>query len=466
MSDSEVTGALKARPERLPLRIKLGFGVGDLGGNLFFTVIGFYLLNYLTESVGMAAGLAGTALMIGKVWDAVTDPAVGYISDRTRSRFGRRRPYMAAGAIVTMVFMVLMFTNMGITDQTALFVYVAVIYCLLNTGYTLINIPYGALTPELTADFDERTVLNGYRMSFAVVGTLIGAAAVVPLVGIFGGGDRGWALTGSLMGVIIALTTMITVVTVREKLGEPVKEAVNVIRSYLQVLRMREFLTALIPWSLHITGVNVIQASLLYYFQYIYKAPGMFSFALLFLLVGSLIFIPIWVKVSEKIGKKRSYNIGMLIFAGAVLVFFALGAELPVGFSFVIMGIAGIGFATQYVMPFAIVPDVVEFDYAENGRRREGVFYGMWTFMSKIGQAFAIALSGWVLALSGYQEATAAVPEPTQSASAILGIRLLTGPIPAAFFLLGVLVLTAYPITREAYDGIMLRIKERGEENG
>ncbi|MEE8440718.1 MAG: MFS transporter, partial [Spirochaetia bacterium] len=141
---------LADRPDKLSRKTKLGFGVADLGGNLFFTIGGFYFLNFLTESLGLAAGLAGTALMIGKIWDAVTDPAVGYLSDRTHTRWGRRRPYMAVGAVFLLIFMVLMFTNPRIQSDRLLFVWVVVIYCLLNTAYTLINSPYSALTPELT----------------------------------------------------------------------------------------------------------------------------------------------------------------------------------------------------------------------------------------------------------------------------------------------------------------------------
>ncbi|HUX21965.1 MAG TPA: MFS transporter, partial [Spirochaetia bacterium] len=147
----------------LPLRTKLGFGICDLGGNLFFTIVGFYLLYFMTDVVGLAAGLAGTALMIGKIWDAVTDPAVGALSDRTTTRWGRRRPYMFVGAILLFLFMIVMFINPHLASQGALFVWVAIMYCLLNTAYTLVNIPYGALTPELTDDFNERTSLNGYR---------------------------------------------------------------------------------------------------------------------------------------------------------------------------------------------------------------------------------------------------------------------------------------------------------------
>ncbi|MBU8913438.1 MAG: MFS transporter [Spirochaetales bacterium] len=457
---------LADRPDKLSRKTKLGFGVADLGGNLFFTIGGFYFLNFLTESLGLAAGLAGTALMIGKIWDAVTDPAVGYISDRTHTRWGRRRPYMAVGAVFLLIFMILMFTNPRIQSDRLLFVWVVVVYCLLNTAYTLVNIPYSALTPELTSDFDERTVLNGYRMSFAVVGTLIGAGAMLPLVAVFGGGSAGWTITGGIMGVIMAVTTMITVLTVKETLGAPVAQATNVIKSYIQVLGMKTFLLALLPWTFHITGVNIVQATMLYFFQNIYKSEGMFSIALLFLLVSSLGFIPVWVKISAKIGKKKSYNIGMLIVAAAVLVFTGFGPSLPIWFSFIIMALAGIGFATQYVMPYSIVPDIIEYDFAENGTRREGVFYGMWTFASKIGQAFGIALTGWVLAAFAYQQPTDAIAEPVQSAGAITGIRILMGPIPAIFFVAGVIVLSFYPITREVYDQIMVKVRAREAANG
>ena len=124
------------------------------------------------------------------------------------------------------------------------------------------------------------------------------------------------------------------------------------------------------------------------------------------------------------------------------------------------MAVAGIGFATQYVMPYAIVPDIVEYDFAENGVRREGVLYGMWTFMSKIGQAAAVAINGWVLAAFGYREAVAGV-EMEQSASALFGIRLLVGPVPALFFVLGIAVLHFYPITNAYYATIKERVRER-----
>jgi GPH family glycoside/pentoside/hexuronide:cation symporter len=428
--------------------------------------MGFYLLNYLTDSFGLAAAAAGTAVALGKVWDAVTDPAVGYLSDRTRTRWGRRRPYMAVGAVFLFVFMILMFTNPGITSDSGRFAWALVVYCLLNTAYTLVNIPYGSLTPELTSDFDERTTLNGFRMSFAVVGTLIGAGLFLPLVGAFGGTSSGWAITGGIMGAIMAVATFITVFTVKEQLGAPLADQVKLVRSYFEVVRQKPFLTVLIPYALHMTGIAIIQASLIYYFRYIYEAEEQFVLALLCLLVSCLVFIPIWVRISRSVGKKRAYNAGMAIFAVAVIVFFFLGTSLPIWFAFVVFTVAGIGYSTNYVMPWSLVPDAVEYDFAENGRRREGIFYGMWTFVSKLGSAFGLGLTGWVLGVFSYVEPALVSGDPVQPASAILGIRLLTGPIPALFFLGGIVVLGFYPITREAYEQIMRKVEEREREAG
>lgn len=148
---------------RLPLKVKLGYGVCDLGGNLYFTVMAFLLLNFLTDTVGLGAGLAGTVIMIGKVWDAATDPVVGYLSDHSRSRWGRRRPWLLWGAVPLWLAMAVMFTDPGLATQAGRFAWALGAFCLLSAAYMAVNIPYSALTPELTQDFHERTALNGYR---------------------------------------------------------------------------------------------------------------------------------------------------------------------------------------------------------------------------------------------------------------------------------------------------------------
>lgn len=427
---------------KLSLKTKVSYGICDLGGNLFFTVMGFYLLNFLTDKVLLGASLAGAALLIGKLWDAVSDPLTGYLSDRTNHKMGRRRPYILWGSISCFFFMILMFTKPPFSSQTALFLWAALVFCLVNTAYTLINIPYSALTPDLTNDYQERTVLNGYRMSFAVVGTFIGAGIVLPLVS-----AAGWSGAGAVLGFIIMVTALVTVFGIKEKPFSGIKQKSNFLKTNLMALKSPVFRKALIPWTCHTTGITIIQSSLIYFYKYIHGDEGKFQLALVFLLGSSLLFIVVWVKVSEKIGKKLSYNIGMGIFAGAVLLFFLIGAE-NLTLSFVCMAIAGIGLAAQYVMPYSIIPDIVDYDHVKTGERKEGVFYGIWMFASKLGQAFALFLSGKILDIFGY------VPGQTQSASSILGIRILAGPIPLVFFIAGIIVLAFYPLTKEKYQEI------------
>jgi GPH family glycoside/pentoside/hexuronide:cation symporter len=274
------------------------------------------------------------------------------------------------------------------------------------------------------------------------------------------------------MGIIIMVTALITISVVPEKKLPPrvatpggtsdggVRE---VFQSYGQVLSQKPFLTALFPWTLHVSGVSIIQASLLYYFEHIYGNKNAFTLALLILLVSAMVFIPFWVAISKRIGKRASYNIGMLTVAGAILLFFLFGPTLGVPFAYIIMFVAGFGLSTHYVMPWAILPDVVEYDYAENGTRREGVYYGMWTFASKIGQAFSIAMSGWILAAFHYQAPGENGVAVAQSALTKLGIRILTGPLPIIFFIAGVVVLSFYPITAAAYKEILRKVRLREE---
>jgi GPH family glycoside/pentoside/hexuronide:cation symporter len=444
-----------AETKRLSLGTKLGFGVCDVGGNLFVTVLGFYLLNFITDNLLLGAGLAGTALLVGKIWDATIDPPIGTLSDRTRSRLGRRRPWMLAGAISILVMMTLMFTNPHIASQGLLFVWVLVVYILMVSAYSIISIPYGALTPELTKDYDERTSLNAFRMSFAVVGTFVGTQAVGPVRALFANPDHGWIAVGAVMSVVISITALITFFTVKEpkRAAEEASEQQGWLKSYAAALKNKPFVLALLTYMLHMMGTNIVQAGLIYYYKYIVwnangaaEAQTEFQFALIFFIVAAFLFIFIWAAISKRIGKKLTYNLGMGLFALAVLSVFFLAPGRGAWFMRALMFIAGIGYSTNYVMPYAIIPDTVELDYAENGVRREGVFYGLFNFVQQVGVAFALALNGWVLLGFGY------VPNAAQGALSKLGIRLLVGPIAAVFVVIGIVVLSFYPITKKYYE--------------
>ncbi len=432
----------------LSLKEKLGFGVCDLGGNALFTIMAFWLMNYLTDTVGLAASLAGTALMIGKIWDAVTDPLMGYISDRTKTRWGRRRPYIFIGGILVFIAMVWMFTNPQITDENLLFYWTIGVYCFLNLGYTIVNIPYSSLTPELTSDYNERTILNGYRMSFAVVGTLIGAGAVLPLLGLFTDRNAGFSMIGVIFGLIILIVSWITFFSVNEPpFDTAAQPKMSVLRSYWEALKNIPFLLILFPWVLNMTAITIVSGMLIYYFKYIYQAAESTTLALLILLLTAMVFIPVWVLISKTLGKKNCYAAGMFIIALTCIIFFFFGHSLGLNFGLILMFLAGIGLSTTYVFPWSIVPDTIEYGYSKTGERHEGVYYGLWTLVSKTGQALAALLMGLILDFYRY------LPnEPFQAQEAIFGIRLLFGPIPAFIFIIATIIVLFYPIDAKRYQ--------------
>ncbi len=452
---------------KLSKKVMVGYGVCDLGGNLFFTAIGIWLMIYLTDTVGIDALWAGAIVAIGKIWDAVTDPVVGYLSDRTKSKMGRRRPYILFGSVPLFIAMIVLFTNpellASITwnpkdHQTLLFIWGVIAFCFLNTTYTVVNIPYSSLTPELTQDFHERSVLNGYRFGFAVIGTLLAAGAALPIINSFADRNIGFVAMGTIFGGIMMITALITFFSVKEPDVERKKLTAGFLETYLKVFKNKPYLIILFAYALHITAITVVMSVAAYYFKYLHGDENLTTIAMVILLVTAMVFIPVSILVSKKLGKKIVYAIGMLTFAFAMVVLFFIGHKFPVYVSFATMFVGGIGIGFTYVPPYAMLPDTVEYDYLISGERTEGAFYSIWTFMLKIGQALALGITGVVLHFTGYLEP---VGEEiiVQTDLAQFGIRLLIGPIGAFIFVMAVVVLYFYPINEERYNKILEEIK-------
>jgi glycoside/pentoside/hexuronide:cation symporter, GPH family len=441
---------------KLPLRVKIGFGIGDLGGNLFFTAMGFYSLIYLTDTVGLAAAVAGAAILIGKFWDAITDPMMGFISDRTRSRWGRRRPYFLFGAIPLLLSMWYFFSAPDYKNmQTAGFVWAALSLCLLNTAYTVVNIPYGSLTPELTKDFKERTSLNGFRFSFAVIGTILGAAIVLPIVGFAGDPRKGFSLVGLIFGIIMAATILTTFITVREaETKNTPRPKEKFFATFLVVFKNRTYMRLAAVYTMNLTGITFVQTMLVYYFKYIYKNESMTTIAMLLLLGVAMVCVPVSVLVAKRIGKKRTYQTALAILTVSCLAIFFFAHTLGMLFTLFVMVFAGVGIGFGYVPPFAMLPDVVEVDAVQTKTRKEGAYYGMWTFFSKIGVALTAALAGAFLSLAQF------VPNLIdQTSSALFAIRLMIGPIPAVIFVAGIFLMQRYALDEKSYDAIITQEK-------
>jgi len=444
---------------RLTVKQKLGFGIFDLGGNMLFTLMSFWALKYLTDTVGIAAIWAGTAVMIGKAWDAVTDPLMGYVSDRTLSRWGRRRVYLLFGSVPMLLSMIFFFTAPSYLPQSMHIAWAVIALIVLYSASTIINVPYASLTPELTSDYNEQSSLNGYRFGCAVFGTIAGAAAVQPLVQAFsrpGSADpltdqRGFSVMGLILGAVMMIVTLLTFLGTKEKKYR--KEDLpteGYISTFLAVFRNKPYILLLATYALHMTGICFLTTILAYYTENILKRSDITTIAMVLLLVTAMVFIPVSVLVSKKIGKKRTYQICFIVIASACALIYSLGHRMPVEFFLSVMVYAGIGVGFSYVAPFAMVPDVIEYEAAKTGQRKEGAYYGMWTFISKFGTALALFVSGHILELGGYisqaGEKTAIQPESVTSA-----IRTIIGPIPIVILVAAIVVIQFYPLDRKEY---------------
>jgi glycoside/pentoside/hexuronide:cation symporter, GPH family len=440
---------------KLSLGTKLGFGVCDLGGNLFFTFLGFYAIIYLTDTIGIPVAIAGAITMVGKLFDAAWDPVLGYLSDNTRTKWGRRRPYIIFGSVPLLLAMVFFCTNPRFANQGLLIAWGAVAFILLNMVYSVVNIPYSSLTPELTKDYNERSSLNGYRFMFAVVGTIIGGVAVQPILGAFGGangGDKslGFSMVGLIFGAIMAVTALITGFTVKEpKPSYEAKAEGGNLKAYLSVLKNRPYIIVLATYGLHIVGLTFLQIVIGYYFKYIYAQENLVPLVLGILLITAMVFIPVSVAVSKRIGKKRTYQICLFVLASASLILFFLGHVLGPKFFLGMMVYAGIGVGFGYMPPYSMVPDTIEIDALKTGLRKEGAFYGIVLLVSKVGAALAFLTTGLVLGAGGF------VANAVQVDSAKLAIRLAIGPLAACFLVAALVLVQFYPIDEKKYAEIM-----------
>jgi GPH family glycoside/pentoside/hexuronide:cation symporter len=448
------------KDNRLGVGLKIGFGAGEFSSSVFFTVTTVILLIFLTDNVGISASLAGTALLIGKLWDAVIDPVIGYLSDRTRTRMGRRRPWLLFAALPFAIAFAQMFRNPHLSTPTALFLWTALSFMALSTAYPCANIPYNSLLPDLTRDFNERTSVTGYKTVFAVAGTLIGAGAALPLIGLFPSKDAGYFGMGVIFAVLIIISVLSPFFTVKEPPLPTTVPKEGIFSSYRDAFGNKPFVLILVVWMLNTIGVGVVMATMIYYFKYIYLNEQLITPILLVLVITAVLFVPITVRLSEKIGKRETYIIGMSIAAVSIILFSLLGHIIGVVYSGVIIFFAGIGFSTHYVLPWSIVPDTIEYDYSRYGVRREGIFYGLWIFVIKVGGALSGFIVGLVLDSFGY------VPNLPQTELSLLGIRLLVGPLTAVFFIAANIVLWFYPINRKEYDRIMARISEMESAKG
>lgn len=446
--------------QRLSPGFKFRFALADLGFTTLRAAMDFFLLFYYTDVAGINPAIASSALLLGKLtWDAINDPLFGYLSDRTRSRLGRRRIWMLIAAVPLAIATWVQFSlPQGLTGPAA-FVVVLLTFWFKDTFVTMAIVPYNALGPELTRDYIERSGLALYRSGAAVVGYVLGAAGLTALVGVLRGVGfslpGGWSAAGGLYGLLMLATLLITALSVKEPpelAGQPSKTPA--LRGILICFKNRPFVLLLTVFMLSNFAFTAQAALFPYLIQYQLAMASQISSLLLTSLATTAIFLIPAKLLADRIDKGPAYALGLSIAAVTFILAYLLLPNEPTPLVYVVAVLLGLGFSFHWVIPYAMMPDVTEYDQRMTGERREGAYFGLSNFMTKFAIALGIAVPGWALDWFGY------VPNAVQTSSALFGIRFFYAIVPALFMLACVPILIRYPITRQSHAALIQELSD------
>lgn len=451
--------------ERLSLPTKVAYGFGDFGTAIVAALKGFFLLIFLTDVARLDPAAAGSILLLTKVWDAVNDPMVGWLSDRTQSRWGRRRPWILFGAIPFGLLFFLLWLTPELSP-TGKFWYYLLVALVGDAAFTVVNLPYTALTPELTQDYDERTRLNSFRFAFSILGGLLATVVHPLIVGAFATPQQGYTISALIFGVLITVPCFVVFFGTRERYVQPTSADERAAMPYWQQVRVafanRPYRFVISLYLLSWLALQLVQTVIIYFLTYYLRRADQIPVVLLAVQGASFIFLFVWSWLSQRLDKRLVYLIGASIW---LVVQMGLFFVTPDRFFMIIplAILAGAGVATAYLIPWAMMPDVIEYDELETGQRREGIFYGFMVFLQKACLALGIWFVGIVLSWAGYITPTDAVPQPVQPDNALAAIRLMMGPVPAVILAASLVVVYFYPITRSEHARIRAALAARGK---
>ena len=446
--------------EKLSFFTKLAFGAGDLGPAIVAAVNGFFLNAFLLDVAGLRPAAVGTIFLLAKIWDAVNDPIMGALTDRTKSRWGRRRPWLLFAAIP---FGLAFFLHWIVPplDDTGKFWYYLIVAILLDTAYTAINVPYAALTPELSHDYDERTSLSSFRFSFSILGGVLAAFFHTVIVGAFGNAYTGNAVSAAVWAFFIAAPNFITFAFTREvHFKEDRPKGPGFLEGLQIAFRNKAFVIVTLIYLLSWLSVQFVQNNLFLYVKYWIGAESQFGMLILAVQFSAFIFVLIWAKLSQRLGKQKVYYIGMSFWILVSFLLFAI-QQGQVTLIFILAVLAAAGVSISYLIPWSMLPDVIELDELETGQRREGIFYGFFVFLQKLGISLGIALSNYALELAGYINQVPGGPVPVQPPAALLSLRVFVSLVPVVILLISFAVVARYPITRQKHAEMRAELARR-----
>lgn len=441
---------------------KVAYGVGNLGQALFFNTVQTFLIFFYTDVVRLGPGLVGLAFAISYgVWNAINDPLIGVISDRTRTRWGRRIPYIAVGAPLTFLLFVLIWSpplgGTPLTDpsHTGIFLYFAVLIALFDLAYTAVSVAYTALFPEAFEDLEERTEVSIYRQVAAMIGTALGLAMMPVLVGALSerfGDLGGWTGAGVILGLIGGGAFGVALLGSRERKEVSAEEAMPFVAAFKETFTNRTFL-AFVGANLMICYIwSWLSAMVPFFTKYVIGAEEeQMSLIFVGMFVSSMAFYPLWRKIALRLGSKRTLGLAVTLFVVFLLpVLFVRNVPQAV----VMMLLVGAANSGITLVRDIVLSDVIDEDELHTGRRREGSYFGVNAFIERLVMVLIGGSTSVVLGLSGYNAELTAQPP-----SVALGIRLGMGLLPVVALAIFLAALRFYPLGKEQVVALRGRLE-------
>jgi GPH family glycoside/pentoside/hexuronide:cation symporter len=424
-----------------------------LSTSIPLAIVMFFQLYFLTDVAGLRPDLAGWSVGISRIWDAINDPLFGLLSDRLRTRWGRRRVLLLFGAVPLGLSFMLMWVVPPF-GQVGLAIYYAVAFIVFDTVFTLVHVGYNSLTPEMTSDYDERSSLNGYRMVFSISGTL-GAIILATVLGWYITDPRLlYGVIGLVLGLISIIPPLIVFSVTHERPAEELPEPLPMRQALRETLGNHPFRLVMGLYLLSWTAASILAAVLVYFANYYLGVPEQANYFVLVAQGSAILFIPLTVWLARRLDKRRAFIIGTATWIVVLLAIYSLSSGQTT-LAYLLAALSGAGIATAYVIPWAMVPDIIEYDQRRTGQRREGSYYAFASFFQKLATGAAIWAMGQALGWAGYITPTLGQPLPAQPPQAVQAIRFFAGPVPAILLVLAILCAWYYPITRQSHQALV-----------
>lgn len=437
--------------KKLTFRNYFSFGLGDYAFNLFFQGTTLFLFLFYTDVLGIEVSTAGTIFLIATVWDAITDPLMGHWAGKTRSRWGRYRPYLLLASIPLGLSYMMMFYNIALTGTT-LVIWALVWQMLFRTFFTLGNIPYSSLSSEMTYDSNERSKLAAYRMFLGYGGAMTVSYLTSTLMQTMGWlpEENAYFYIGILFAVIASVLFYVCFQNTYELPPKENQQSVSLQGTWKMLQSNRPFGQICLFILVGMAGVVIFYQSLNYYFIYNLGEPTWLGIGMLILFACLMLSLPIWLKMSEQIGKLNTLMLGCLVLIlGSLSFYFNHWIAEYFFLVFIHMGIIGVGIGCAAFSFWAMLPDTVEYGEWKTGIRAEAILFGLGLFCLKLGLGLGSFILGHLLAFFGY------IANGEQSVEAFDGIHAITSLGIGVSGLFILLIMWSYPLTKELHQQIL-----------